>query len=162
MQIPPLLPTFAGMSNLSLSPHLWFHTDSGKLQHVVDYYTAIFGEDIQFGAIYPLGITPSGYSELCAFTLLGRSYQALSTAEIHHAFNDAISMQLYCETQEEIDRFWDYFTQDGNEFMCGWCSDKFGLRWQIVPKNMGYLMSQPNANSIMMKQKKIVISDYFQ
>jgi predicted 3-demethylubiquinone-9 3-methyltransferase (glyoxalase superfamily) len=65
-----------------------------------------------------------------------------------------------CENQEEIDCFWNYFTEEGQESMCGWCIDKFGLRWQIIPANMSELMSKSNAGRIMMKQRKIVIAEY--
>ncbi len=76
------------------------------------------------------------------------------------SLNDSISLIILCDSQEEIDLYWDYFTKDGRESQCGWCIDKLGLRWQIIPSNLDELMSRPNANEIMMSQKKIVISEY--
>ncbi len=85
----------------------------------------------------------------------------MCTAVEHHPLNDAVSLMINCENQAEIDRFWNYFTQNGQEAPCGWCIDRYGLRWQIIPRNMHELMSQPNATEVMMKQTKIVIEEYF-
>jgi predicted 3-demethylubiquinone-9 3-methyltransferase (glyoxalase superfamily) len=84
----------------------------------------------------------------------------MSTANKHHSFNDALAFAIQCKDQNEIDTFWNYFTQDGEEVQCGWCIDKFGLRWQVLPENLGALMSNPNSFEIMMKQKKIIIAEY--
>jgi len=78
----------------------------------------------------------------------------MSTANAHHAFNDALAFAINCKDQIEIDQFWNYFTKEGEEVQCGWCKDKFGLRWQVLPENLGALMSKPNAFEIMMHQKK--------
>ncbi len=72
-----------------------------------------------------------------------------------------MALMINCENQEEIDHFWNYFTQEGKEAPCGWCIDRYGLRWQIIPKNMNELMSQPNAQQVMYSQKKIIINEYF-
>ena len=84
----------------------------------------------------------------------------MSTADGHHPLNDAISFMINCEDQKEIDKYWDYFTQDGEESQCGWCIDKYGLRWQVLPKNLDELMNLPNSFKVMMGQKKIVIEEY--
>jgi predicted 3-demethylubiquinone-9 3-methyltransferase (glyoxalase superfamily) len=84
----------------------------------------------------------------------------MSTAIEHHKFNDTFAIIINCNGQAEIDKYWDYFTKEGEESQCGWCMDKFGLRWQIIPANMGELMSKPNANAVMMKQTKIIIAEY--
>jgi len=67
---------------------------------------------------------------------------------------------IHCEDQTEIDKFWNYFTTEGKESMCGWCIDKFGLRWQVSPRKLGELMSKPNTGQVMMKQTKIIINEY--
>jgi predicted 3-demethylubiquinone-9 3-methyltransferase (glyoxalase superfamily) len=61
---------------------------------------------------------------------------------------------------QEIDKFWNYFTKEGKESQCGWCIDKYGLRWQVIPNNLREFMARPNAWEVMMKQKKIVIAEY--
>ena len=75
-------------------------------------------------------------------------------------FNDALALTIYCDNQLEIDAYWDYFTLHGKEVQFGWCIDKFGLRWQVIPQNFNELMSKPNSWEVMMKQKKIIIKEY--
>ena len=145
-----------------ITPSIWFSTDDGRLLKVVEYYKNIFGKDFEEGSIVPLGMTPSGNTEICQVSIFGLKYSLMSTEKEHHSFNDAISFTINCEDQKEIDKFWDYFTHEGEESQCGWCNDKYGLRWQIIPKNFGELMSQPNAWKVMMSQRKIVIEEYFE
>lgn len=141
-------------------PSLWFHTEGGNLSIVVEYYKTIFGDQFQAGSITPLGETPSGNTEMCQVKIYGQGYSMMSTAQEHHTFNDALAFTINCEDQNEIDKFWNYFIKEGTEVQCGWCNDKFGLRWQVIPKNLGELLSKPNAWEVMMKQKKIVIEEY--
>lgn len=148
------------MTTNPLTPALWFHTDDGKIQSVLDYYQDIFTENFRVNYAMPLGETPSGYSELAEVTLFGQKYSMMATAEKHHEFNDAFALIINCKDQEEIDKYWGYFTKEWQEVQCGWCNDKFGLRWQIIPTNLGELMQKPNAWEVMMKQKKIVIAEY--
>ena len=71
---------------------------------------------------------------MCNVTIFGQKYVLMSTALEHHPLNDAVSFMIYCEGQSEIDKYWNYFTQEGKESQCGWCVDKYGLRWQVLPK----------------------------
>jgi predicted 3-demethylubiquinone-9 3-methyltransferase (glyoxalase superfamily) len=148
------------MKENKIMPSLWFSTGDGILLKVVDYYKNIFGNDLQPGEIVNLGDTPSGHAEICEVLIYGQKYSLMSTAKEHHSLNDAFSLTIHCEGQEEIDRFWDYFTGEGTESQCGWCVDKYGLRWQVLPWNFGELMSKPGSWQVMMSQKKIVIADY--
>ncbi|MCX6264425.1 MAG: VOC family protein [Bacteroidetes bacterium] len=148
------------MKQHKIVPCLWFHTEGGKISEVTNYYQNIFGENIQVGRIMPLGETPTGYTEMCEVHIFERKYNFMSTANPHHLFNDALAFAINCKDQDEIDKFWNYFTQDGKEVQCGCCIDKFGLRWQVLPENLGLLMSKPNSFEIMMKQKKIIIEAY--
>jgi len=148
------------MNANKIVPCLWFQTENGNIQTVTTYYETIFGEHFQAGPKVPLGNTPSGNTEMCEVNIFGKKYNFMSTANEHHAFNDALAFALYCTDQDEIDRYWDYFTLEGKEVQCGWCIDKFGLRWQVLPENLGALMSKPNSFQIMMKQKKIIIEEY--
>jgi predicted 3-demethylubiquinone-9 3-methyltransferase (glyoxalase superfamily) len=140
-------------------PSLWFCNEKG-ITEVVEYYKNIFGNNLAEGRIMPLGDTPSGYTEMCEVTIFGQKYSLMSTEKEHHLFNDALAFTINCEDQKEIDKYWDYFTREGEESQCGWCIDKFGLRWQVLPENLGELMSKPNAWQVMMSQKKIVIAEY--
>jgi len=78
-------------------------------------------------------------------------------------FSEAVSLVVECETQDEIDFFWTKLTEGGNESMCGWLKDKFGMSWQIVPVIIGKLMSDPvkgpRAMQALMKMRKLVIRD---
>lgn len=143
-----------------ITPVLWYHTKDGKAKNATVYYANIFGADFVAGNPVPLGETPSGYTEICNVKLFDSPYLFMSTAVEHHPFNDAFSITIHCEDQAEIDKYWNYFTQEGKESNCGWCTDKFGLRWQIIPENFGELMQKPNAGQVMSRQKKIVIEEY--
>ena len=147
-------------SENKITSALWFHTQDGKIQTVIDYYSTIFRNNFEFEISIPLGETPSGYTEMCTIRLFGITYLYMSTAIEHHKFNDSYAIMLHCENQEEIDKYWNYFTSQGKESMCGWCNDKFGLRWQIIPENISELMSKPNAWQVMSKQTKIIINEY--
>ena len=148
------------MNNNKIFPSLWFCADGGNLSKVVEYYKDIFGDDFEEGNIMSLGKTPSGNTEICGVKIFGQKYTLMSTEKEHHSFNDSLSFSLNCEDQKEIDKFWNYFTQDGEESQCGWCIDKYGLRWQVLPANLGELMSKPDSREVMMSQKKIVIEEY--
>ena len=148
------------MSYNKITPALWYYTKDGKMKNVIEYYKEIFEDNYEEGSITPLGKTPSGYAEMCNVKLFRQEYLLMTTAIEHHKFNDTFAVMIHCDNQMEIDKYWNYFTKDGKESMCGWCIDKFGLRWQIIPKNLGELMSKPNAGQVMMKQRKIVIDEY--
>lgn len=148
------------MQQNKIVPSIWFYTHGGDISNILKYYIHIFGQAFQAGAIIPLGETPSGNTQLCEVSIFGCNYLLMATAKEHHALNDAISFILNCEDQEEIDHFWNYFTQEGKAVQCGWCIDRYGLRWQIIPKNLNELMRKPNANQVMMGQQKIIIAEY--
>lgn len=139
------------------TPALWFHTDDGKMNQVTDYYSKIFDANFTAANPWPLGETPSGYAEMTNIQIFGQGYLFMTTALEHHTFNDSFAIMIHCKDQGEIDKYWDYFTQDGEESMCGWCIYRFG---QVIPENIGELMSKPNAWEVMSKQKKIVIAEY--
>ena len=148
------------MEKNKIIPNLWFSEDGGNISKVIEYYKNIFGKDFQDGQIISLGKTPSGNTEICEVFIFGQMYSLMNTENEHHRFNDALAFTINCEDQNEIDKYWNYFIQEGEEVQCGWCIDKYGLRWQVLPKNFGELMSKPNAWEVMMKQKKIVIEEY--
>ena len=81
-------------------------------------------------------------------------------------FTEAVSFQVLCENQEEVDFYWEAFTSDGGkESMCSWCKDKYGLSWQIIPKRFLELMSTGTVDQVqrvtqaMLKMRKLIISD---
>jgi predicted 3-demethylubiquinone-9 3-methyltransferase (glyoxalase superfamily) len=148
------------MNSNKIVPSLWYSTGGGTISTVVEYYKEIFNSDFESGNVMPLGETPSGYTELCEVKIFGQKYSLMCTEKEHHQFNDALAFTINCKDQQEIDKYWNYFSQHGEESQCGWCIDKFGLRWQVIPENLGELLARPNAWEVMMKQKKIVIDAY--
>jgi predicted 3-demethylubiquinone-9 3-methyltransferase (glyoxalase superfamily) len=89
----------------------------------------------------------------------------LMTAGPLFKFNEAVSFMISCENQEEVDYYWNAITKDGEESQCGWCKDKYGLSWQVVPKQLSTFLSAPDktkagkATQAMLQMKKIVIAD---
>jgi predicted 3-demethylubiquinone-9 3-methyltransferase (glyoxalase superfamily) len=148
------------MNSNKITPSLWFNTEAGAISSVVEYYKTLFDTDFEAGRIMPLGQTPSGNTEMCEVNIFGQKYSFMSTEKEHPPFNDALTFTIRCEDQHEIDKYWNYFTQEGQEVQCGWCIDKHGLRWQVIPKNLGDLLKKPHAWEVMMKQKKIIIEAY--
>ena len=87
---------------------------------------------------------------------------AMDGGERHKfTFNEGVSLLIACQDQTEIDYYWEKLTAGGGEeSVCGWLKDKYGVSWQVAPANMEELMKKPNAFKTMMKQKKIVIAEY--
>ena len=148
------------MNQNKIIPSLWFCTEGGSIIKVVEYYKNIFASNFEAEDLMPLGETPSGNTEICEVNIFGQRYSLMSTEKEHHSFNDALAFTIYCEDQQEIDTYWNYFTHEGEASQCGWCIDKYGLRWQVLPKNLEELLNRPNAWEVMMKQQKIVIEEY--
>lgn len=87
---------------------------------------------------------PPGSVKLVDFTLLGQRFQAM-TAGPHHDFNDAISLVVLCDDQAELDRYWNALLEGGGQSQaCGWLTDRFGVRWQIIPAAMEAMMHDPD------------------
>lgn len=148
------------MSLNKITSALWFSAHGGNIAILLDYYKKIFANDFIAESIIPLGTTPSGNAEMCNIEIYGQKYFIMCTEKEHHPLNDSFAIIINCENQHEIDKFWDYFTKEGKESQCGWCIDKYGLRWQIIPNNLNELLSKPNGWQVMMKQKKIIIGEY--
>ena len=123
-----------------ISTFLWYATQA---EEAAKFYVSIFPDSRVDGvwalpAESPSG--PAGSVKVVEFTLFGQPFQAM-TAGPHHDFNDAISIVVTCEDQAELDRYWNALLQGGGkEQACGWLNDKFGLRWQIIPRVLGELM----------------------
>lgn len=149
------------MTTQKIIPCIWITAQGGEIASVIQYYKTAFGNQFQAGAITPLGDTPSGHAEMSEVEIFGTKYLLMVTEQVHHPLNDSVSLMITCEDQNEIDHYWDYFTRDGKASQCGWCMDQYGLRWQVIPKNMKELMRLPNFFKVMMEQKKIVISEYY-
>ncbi|HEV8397982.1 MAG TPA: VOC family protein [Vicinamibacterales bacterium] len=124
------------MKTQKIYPHLWYAKDADGAAR---FYASIF-PDSRVEGVWTLPTDspsgPPGSVKVVNFVLFGQRFQAM-TAGPHHDFNDAISMVVECENQAELDRYWDALLQGGGKSQaCGWLIDKYGVRWQIVPKRM--------------------------
>jgi predicted 3-demethylubiquinone-9 3-methyltransferase (glyoxalase superfamily) len=135
-----------------ISPFLWF---VGNMQEAVDFYVKVF-KDARVIEMSPMS---------ARFELLGREFLALN-AHPHKPFTEAISFFIQVENQQEVDYYWNALTENGgNESMCGWLKDKFGVSWQVIPNTLArYLSDRDRAKAerviqAMLKMKKIVIAD---
>jgi predicted 3-demethylubiquinone-9 3-methyltransferase (glyoxalase superfamily) len=124
--------------------HLWY---AKQAEEAARFYASIF-PDSRVDRVTPLlSDTPSGPAgsvKVVDFTILGQRFQAISAGP-HHEFNDAISIVVLCDDQAELDRYWDALLRGGGQPQaCGWLIDRFGLRWQIVPRILDELMLDPD------------------
>ncbi len=149
-----------------ITPNLWF---DGCAREAVDYYVSVFPDSkILHTAHYPKskeeGLADfqanlAGKPLVIEFELAGQRFIAINAGP-EFKFNEAVSFAVSCRDQEEIDYFWEKLSSVPSAEQCGWCKDRFGLSWQIVPHDMGELMKRPDAYARMMKMKKIIISDF--
>jgi predicted 3-demethylubiquinone-9 3-methyltransferase (glyoxalase superfamily) len=124
-----------------LIPHLWYAKEA---EEAARFYASVFPNSsvdrvTVLEAESPSG--PAGSVSVVEFTVLGHALMAISAGP-HHEFNDAISLLVNCDTQEELDRYWNAILRNGGKPQaCGWIIDKYGLRWQITPTALGELLA---------------------
>jgi len=144
-----------------ITPFLWFEKSA---KEAANFYVTVFGEESKIVSESILNNTPSGSVEIISVSLQGQEFTLMSAGPFKK-FNESISFVISCENQEEVDYFWAKLSADPSAEQCGWIKDKFGVSWQIVPKQLGELMNGPDAEKAhrvtqaMMKMKKIIISD---
>jgi len=128
-----------------ITPTLTFVGDvSGKTEEAIVFYTSVFpdskvGDVLRYGA----GQEPEveGTVQYAAFPLAGQEFAAMDSARDHHfGFNEAISFIVNCDSQDEIDRYWDTLSAVPESEQCGWLKDRYGLSWQIVPSAMDEML----------------------
>ena len=128
-------------------PCLWFDE---KAHEAAEFYCSIF-ENGKITSTNPI---------VTMFEMNGTKFMALNGGP-HYKFNEAVSFVVDCDTQEEIDRYWNRLTEGGTEGQCGWLKDKYGVSWQIVPAILGKLMSDqdkaPRVMKVFMQMKKFNI-----
>ncbi|MES2591582.1 MAG: VOC family protein [Bacteroidota bacterium] len=136
-----------------ITPCLWFDNQAGE---AAKFYTSVFkNSKIIATSYYPKeGQEIHGQKEgtvlTVNFEINGQPFSALNGGPVFK-LNEAVSFQVFCETQEEIDTYWNTLTEGGQESQCGWLKDKFGVSWQIVPAILGKLMSDPQKGPKVMK-----------
>jgi predicted 3-demethylubiquinone-9 3-methyltransferase (glyoxalase superfamily)/uncharacterized protein YndB with AHSA1/START domain len=146
-----------------IMPCLWFDNNA---EEAVNFYTSVFRNSKILNKTY---YTKEGYDIhhmkegtvlTVNFQINGQSYTALNGGP-YFKFNEAVSFQVFCETQDEIDYYWSRLGEGGEEGQCGWLRDKYGLSWQIVPSILQKLISDPRKAEkvfkLMMPMKKLYI-----
>lgn len=128
-----------------ITPLLMFtQTKAGKAEQAIQYYSGIFEDSsVKMIARYEPGEPDiTGTIKHAQFKLGGQLFMAMDSSMAHaFSFNEGISFVITCDNQEEIDHYWDKLTEGGEESMCGWLKDRFGVSWQIVPAILGELMT---------------------
>lgn len=149
-------------------PSLWFDNNA---EEAMNYYVSVFKDSKILGIqYYPDESLDEHFEGMKGkvingeFELNGQKFQCLDGGPVFN-FNEAISFTVTCEDQAEVDYYWEKLSSVPESEQCGWCKDKFGLSWQIVPKRLGELLSDPDkvkanrALQCMMKQHKIDIAE---
>jgi predicted 3-demethylubiquinone-9 3-methyltransferase (glyoxalase superfamily) len=148
------------MPSKKITPCLWI---DDRIEEMVNFYVATFKD----AEIRDVSRYPDGRVLTMHFRLKDQEYMALNGGPgPQFKFNESISFSVDCEDQAEIDHYWNTLVEGGEESMCGWLKDKFGLSWQIVPNNAMSLVWDPRnpegaarAQQAMFKMRKLVIAD---
>ncbi len=140
-----------------ITPSLWF---DGRAKEAAEFYTSVF-TDAKILSVSEIEAGPAEGGHVVSFVLNGQEFSAFDGGPMFQ-FSPAISLAVNCESQDEVDHFWDRLSSDGEQEMCGWVRDKFGVSWQVTPIAMYELMSDPSKSSAVMEalltMKKIEIS----
>lgn len=146
-----------------ITPFLWF---DGQAEEAARFYCSIF-KDAKFGRVVPFteaGPGPVGAPMMVEFSLFGEDFVGLNGGP-QFKFDQAVSFVINTEDQVETDYYWDKLSEGGKPNVCGWTQDRFGLFWQVTPRRLIELVSDPDrakaarAMGAMMKQTKIVIAE---
>jgi len=144
-------------------PNLWFDTES---EDAANFYTSIFENSKILRVMHygEAGPRPAGMVLTVTFQLEGQEFTALNGGP-EFKFNEAISLLVNCESQEEVDRLWDKLSEGGEKGPCGWLKDKFGVSWQITPTVLEEMLHDEDADranrvmKAMLKMNKIEIDE---
>jgi predicted 3-demethylubiquinone-9 3-methyltransferase (glyoxalase superfamily) len=150
-----------------ITPNLWFDTEA---EEAANFYVDLFGGEI--GEITRYGEATKAVSQKEPGSVMTVSWTIGDTKFVginggpQFEFNEAVSFEIRCEDQAEADRYWDALTADGGaESACGWCKDKFGVSWQVVPEGLYELISDSDperaerATAAMLKQRKLDLEE---
>ena len=143
-----------------ITPYLWFDKEA---QEAAQFYCSIFPNS-KITSIRTVRNTPSGDCDIVAFELNSQPFMAISAGPLFK-FNESISFMVSCETQAEIDRYWEKLSAVPAAEQCGWVKDKYGLSWQIVPAAMNEMLKTGTPGQIagvtqaFLKMKKFDIAE---
>jgi predicted 3-demethylubiquinone-9 3-methyltransferase (glyoxalase superfamily) len=117
-------------------PHLWYDKEA---REAAEFYVSVFPNS-KITNVTTLRDTPSGDTDIVSFELFGQPFMAISAGP-SFKFNESISLMVYCDAQEVIDRYWERLSADPEAEQCGWLKDRYGLSWQIVPTRMDEMLA---------------------
>jgi predicted 3-demethylubiquinone-9 3-methyltransferase (glyoxalase superfamily) len=151
------------MTMPKITPWLWFDTEG---EEAAKFYTSVFPnskvlEVTHYGSAGP---RPEGTVMTVIFELDGQKFAALNGGP-DFKFNEAVSFEVSCETQEEVDTYWSKLSEGGEEGPCGWLKDRYGVSWQIIPRRLSELVADPDPEksqrvmAAMLKMGKIEIDE---
>ncbi len=146
-----------------ITPCLWFDTQA---EDAAQFYTSVFPDSqiLEVSRYGDAGPGPAGQAMTVSFELAGSRYVALNGGPVF-TFNEAISFQVDCASQEEVDYFWDTLSDGGEEGQCGWLKDRFGVSWQVIPSALPTLLADPDparatrAMQAMLGMRKLDIAE---
>ncbi|HEY4527315.1 MAG TPA: VOC family protein [Candidatus Paceibacterota bacterium] len=151
-----------------ITPCLWF--EHNNAEEAMTFYTSIFKNSKIVGIErYPSGVKEGPLANMDGkvltgiFEIDGQRFMCLDGGPVF-SFSGAISFQVECDTQEELDQYWSSLSADPSAEQCGWLKDKYGISWQIIPKALGKMLSDPNkeksgrAMQAMLGMKKLYIA----
>ena len=144
-----------------VTPFIWFEKGA---KEAADYYVSVFGGDSKITNHTVMSETPSGTVEIVAMNLGGLNVTIMAAGPFQ-PINSAVSFVIDCADQAEVDHYWAALSASPSDEQCGWCKDKYGVVWQVVPRALNTLMSDPDrtkamrVQQAMLKMKKIVVAD---
>ena len=145
-----------------ITPCLWFDTEA---EEAAAYYTSIFDNSriVEVSRFGEAGPRPEGMVMAVNFELDGHEFVALNGGP-EFSFNEAVSFQVHCESQDEVDHYWSRLAAEGEEGQCGWLKDRYGVSWQVIPTRLMELLADPDAErsqramEAMLGMKKIDVA----
>jgi predicted 3-demethylubiquinone-9 3-methyltransferase (glyoxalase superfamily) len=139
-----------------ITPFLWLNNQA---EEAAKYYTGVFkNSKITNISHYGKGApVPEGTVMTVAFEIEGHEFIALNGGT-HYQITPGISFVIYCDTQDEIDYYWDRLSAGGKNNVCGWTTDKFGVTWQVVPSDIGSIAKSPKAMQALMTMTKLDVA----
>jgi predicted 3-demethylubiquinone-9 3-methyltransferase (glyoxalase superfamily) len=146
-----------------ITPNLWFDTES---EEAAEFYVSVFKDDSRVLNVsrYPEDAPrQAGMVMTVEFELKGQHFVGINGGD-QFKFDEAVSFQITCEDQDEVDYYWEKLSEGGEEGQCGWLKDRYGLSWQVVPKGMEAVFSDPDperahrAMQAMLKMRKLDIA----
>ena len=140
-------------------PNLWFDTEA---EEAAEFYTSVFEDSRIVNVTHYTESAPreAGMVMTVEFELDGQRFIGINGGD-QFKFDEAVSFEIECETQDEVDHYWEKLTDGGEEGQCGWLKDRFGLSWQVVPTGMEEVFADPDteradrAMQAMLKMRKL-------